>query len=89
MCQLKAGDHVVAGRVLFGSNYYIMTEILPRFSIEYTLVDGPDEAAWQKAFRKNTAAVFIETPANPTLEIIDIAMVAKLCKRGQSLPDCR
>jgi O-succinylhomoserine sulfhydrylase len=84
MCQLKAGDHVVASRVLFGSCYYIITQILPRFGIEYTLVDGADLAAWQKAFRKNTTVVFIETPANPTLDIVDIAAVAKLCKKAKA-----
>ena len=65
MCQLKAGDHVIANRVLFGSNYYIITDILPRFGITYTLVEGGNAAAWQKAFRKNTRLVFVETPANP------------------------
>lgn len=82
MCQLKAGDHVVASRVLFGSCYYIITQILPRFGIEFTLVDGADINAWKQAFRKNTALVFIESPANPTLDIVDIAAVAKLCKKA-------
>jgi len=81
MCQVKAGDHVLASRVLFGSCWHIVTQILPRFGIEYTLVDGGDAKAWEKAFRKNTTAVFIETPANPTLELVDIALVAKLCKK--------
>lgn len=82
MCQLKAGDHVVASRVLFGSCYYIITQILPRFGIKYTLVDGADLESWRKAFRKNTALVFIESPANPTLSIVDVAAVAKLCKKA-------
>jgi O-succinylhomoserine sulfhydrylase len=81
MCQLKTGDHVVASRVLFGSCYYIITQILPRFGIEFTLVDGADLGAWKAALRKNTVAVFVETPANPTLELVDIAAVAKLCKK--------
>jgi len=84
MCQLKAGDHVIASRVIFGSCYYIITQVLPRFGIEYTLVDGADLGAWQKAFRKNTTAVFVETPANPTLELVDIAAVAKLCKKAKA-----
>ncbi len=84
MCQLKAGDHVVASRVLFGSCYYIITQILPRFGIEYTLVDGADLDGWKNAFRKNTALVFIESPANPTLDIVDIAAVAKLCKKAKA-----
>ncbi len=84
MCQLKAGDHVVASRVIFGSCYYIITQVLPRFGIEYTLVDGTDLDAWKKAFRKNTAVVFVETPANPTLSLVDIAAVAKLCKKARA-----
>src|SRR5579863_6981746 len=64
MCQLKTGDHVVASKVLFGSCYYIITQILPRFGITYTLVDGADLGAWKKAFRKNTVLAFVETPAN-------------------------
>jgi O-succinylhomoserine sulfhydrylase len=84
MCQLKAGDHVIASRVLFGSCYYIITQILPRFGIEFTLVDGADLKAWEKAFRKNTALVFIESPANPTLDVVDIAAVAKLCKKAKA-----
>src|SRR5262249_9837641 len=84
MCQLKAGDHVVASKVLFGSCYYIVTQILPRFGIDYTLVDGADLKAWQRAFRKNTALVFVETPANPTLDIVDIEAVAKLCKKAKA-----
>jgi len=81
MCQLKAGDHVLASKVLFGSCYYIVTQILPRFGITYTLVEGHDAAAWEKAFKPNTACVFIETPSNPTLDIVDIAHVAKQCKK--------
>ncbi len=84
MCQLKAGDHVVASKVLFGSCYYIITQVLPRFGIEYTLVDGADLRAWQKAFRKNTVLVFIETPANPTLDIVDIEAVANLCRKAKA-----
>lgn len=78
MSQLKSGDHVVANRVLFGSCYYIITEILPRYGIEYTLVDDAASAeAWDAAIRPNTACVFIETPANPTLGITDIAAVCE------------
>ena len=81
MSFLKTGDHVVAGRVMFGSCHYIITQIFPRFGIEYTLVDGTDSSAWSKAFRHNTRAVFVETPANPTLEIADIAHVVRLGKQ--------
>jgi O-succinylhomoserine sulfhydrylase len=78
MCQLRAGDRVVASRALFGSCHYIIAELLPRFGIETELVDGTDLAAWETALAKGAAAVFIETPSNPTLEIIDMAAVAKL-----------
>lgn len=80
MCQLKAGDHVVAGEVLFSSCHNIITQILPRFGISYTLVQSDDMAGWDAAITDKTAAVFIESPANPTLELIDIAAVAKLAK---------
>jgi len=81
MCQLRAGDHVAASKVLFSSCHYIITEILPRFGITYTLVEGTDMKGWQKTITKKTRAVFIETPANPTLEIVDIAAIAALCKK--------
>lgn len=81
MCQLKMGDHVAASRVLFSSCQYIITQLLPRFGITYTLVDGDDMEGWKKAITKKTRCVFLETPANPTLELVDIAAVAKLCKK--------
>lgn len=84
MCQLKTGDHVVASRVLFSSCHYIITEILPRFGITYTLVDGTDNAAWAKAITGKTRCVFLESPANPTLELVDIAAVASLCKKHRA-----
>lgn len=84
MCNIKTGAHIVANRVLFGSCHYIITQILPRFGIEYTLVDGADMAAWQAAFRPNTTHVFVETPANPTLELVDIAAVAKLSQQHKA-----
>lgn len=82
MSQLRAGDHVVAGRVLFSSCHYIITQILPRFGITYELVASEDMQAWEKAITPKTKCVFLETPANPTLELIDIAAIAKLCKKA-------
>lgn len=82
MCQLKAGDRVVASRALFGSCQWIISELMPRFGIERVFVDGPDLDAWAKALSQPTACVFIETPANPTLEIIDIAAVADLAHKA-------
>lgn len=81
MCTIKPGDHLIASRILFGSCFYIVTEILPRFGVEVTLVDGANLTEWQKAFKKNTSHVFIETPSNPNLELVDIQAVGKLCKQ--------
>ncbi|MCH8998610.1 MAG: O-succinylhomoserine sulfhydrylase [Proteobacteria bacterium] len=80
MCQVKAGDRVVASRALFGSCDYIIAELLPRYGIESVLVDGTDMDAWERALGRPAACVFIETPSNPTLEIIDIAAVAELAR---------
>ena len=78
ICQLRAGDHVVSSRVLFGSCQYIIAEILPRYGIETTFVDGPDLDQWRAAVRPGTKCVFFETPANPTTELIDVAAVAEI-----------
>ena len=75
---LKAGDHLVASRALFGSCRWIVTQMLPRFGVETTVVDGTDLDAWRAAMRPDTRAVFLESPANPLLEIIDIAAVAEI-----------
>jgi O-succinylhomoserine sulfhydrylase len=86
--QLKAGDHVVAAKALFGSCRYVVEEFLPRYGITSTLVDGTDLAQWRNAMRPNTKTCFIETPTNPTLEIIDIAEVAKIAHAaGATLVD--
>jgi O-succinylhomoserine sulfhydrylase len=78
LCYLKAGDHVVAARALFGSCRYVVEDLCPRFGIATTLIDGTDLAAWKAAMRPNTKMVFFETPANPTLDLVDIAAVAKI-----------
>jgi O-succinylhomoserine sulfhydrylase len=82
MCQLKAGDRVVAARALFGSCHYIIAEILPRFGIETLLIDGTDLDAWRAALAPGAACVFLETPSNPKLEIIDLEAVADLAHRA-------
>lgn len=78
MCQLRAGDRVVASRALFGSCQYIVGELLPRFGIESVFVDGADLAQWRAALAKPTRAVFLESPSNPMLEVIDLAAVCAL-----------
>ena len=78
--QLKAGDHVLAARALFGSCRYVIEEFLPRFGVESTLVDGRDLDEWRAGVRPNTRTLFLESPANPTLDLVDIAAVAKIAK---------
>ncbi len=76
--QLRAGDHVVAAKALFGSCRYVVEDYLPRFGVTSTLVDGTDLDQWQAAVRPNTKTFFLESPTNPTLELIDIAAVAEI-----------
>jgi O-succinylhomoserine sulfhydrylase len=78
MCQLRAGDRVVGARALFGSCHHILTQILPRFGVETELVHGPDLDQWRRALAGGAKAVFLESPANPTLELIDIAAVCEI-----------
>lgn len=82
MSILKAGDHVVAARALFGACLYIIEDLLPRFGVESTLVDGTELDQWRDAVRPNTKAFFLESPTNPTLEVIDIAAVAEIAHEG-------
>ena len=78
MSQVKMGDHVVSARALFGSCLYVVEELLPRFGVESTLVDGGDLDQWRAAMRPNTKVLFIESPTNPTLEVYDIAAIAEI-----------
>ena len=79
---LKTGDHVVAAKALFGSCRYVIEDLLPRYGITSTLVDGNDLAAWKKAATKKTKAFFLESPTNPTLEIYDIAAIAEIAHKA-------
>jgi O-succinylhomoserine sulfhydrylase len=85
LCHHKAGDHVVSARALFGSCRYIVEDLLPRYGIASTLVDGRDLGAWEAAMKPNTRAVFFETPTNPVLELVDIEGVAKIAHRAGAL----
>ncbi|WP_455874543.1 O-succinylhomoserine sulfhydrylase [Rhizobium yanglingense] len=78
LCQLKAGDHIVAARALFGSCRWVVETLAPKYGIECTLIDGRYLENWEKAIRPATKVFFLESPTNPTLEVIDIAGVAKL-----------
>lgn len=82
---LRAGDHVVAARQLFGSCLYILNNVLGRYGVEVTLVDGTDLAEWEAAVRPGTKAVFFESVSNPTLEVMDIAGIAKIAHRVGAL----
>ena len=75
---LNQGDHIVAARALFGSCRYIVDTLLPRFGVSYTYVDGPDVEQWQAAVRDNTKVFFFETPANPTLDVVDMKAVSAI-----------
>lgn len=82
MGQVRAGDHVVAARALFGSCLYIIEDVLPRFGVAATLVDGGDLDQWRAAMRPNTKVLFLESPTNPTLEVYDIAAIAQIAHEG-------
>lgn len=79
---LDAGDHVVAAKAMFGSCRHVITEILGRFGVAHTLVDGGDLEQWRRAMRPQTRMLFVETPANPTLDIVDIGAVARIADEG-------
>lgn len=81
LCQLKAGDHIVAARALFGSCRWVVETLAPKYGIECTLVDGRDLEKWEQAIRPNTKLFFFESPTNPTLEVVDIAGVVKLARQ--------
>jgi len=81
MCQLRAGDHIVAARALFGSCRWVVETLAPKYGIECTLIDGRDLNNWEKAIQPNTKLFFLESPTNPTLEVVDIAGVAKLANQ--------
>lgn len=81
-CQVKAGDRVVASDALFGSCQYIVGEILPKWGVETAFVDGRDLNQWREALSKPTKAVFLETPSNPGLRLVDVPAVAELCRKA-------
>ena len=80
LCQLSVGDHVVAARAAFGSCRWLVDQLCPRFGIDTTVIDGRDNRAWEDAIRPNTKVFFFETPANPTMDIVDLAHVCGLAR---------
>lgn len=79
---VQAGDHVVGSRALFGSCLYVLTEILPKWGVETTIVDGTDLNQWEDALKRPTKCVFVETPSNPGLDIVDIRAVSELAHKA-------
>jgi cystathionine beta-lyase/cystathionine gamma-synthase len=80
LCQLSMGDHVVAARAAFGSCRWLVDQLFPRFGIESTTIDARDNAQWEAAIRPNTKVFFFETPANPTMDIVDLQFVCDLAR---------
>lgn len=80
LCQLSAGDHIVAARAAFGSCRWLVDSLLPRFGIETTVIDSAIDGEWDKAIRPNTKVFFFETPANPTLDVVDLQYICSLAK---------
>lgn len=80
LCQLSAGDHIVAARAAFGSCRWLVDSLLPRFGIETTVIDSAIDGEWDKAIRPNTKVFFFETPANPTLDVVDLQYICDLAK---------
>ena len=82
LAPLRAGDHVVAAKAMFGSCRYVVEDLLPRYGISSTLVDGLDLDQWRKAMRPNTKSCFLESPTNPTLDVLDIGGIAEIAHAG-------
>src|SRR6187455_3732642 len=78
LAPLRTGDHVVAAKAMFGSCRYVVEDLLPRYGITSTLVDGLELDQWQKAMRPNTRSLFLESPTNPTLDVLDIGGIAEI-----------
>jgi O-succinylhomoserine sulfhydrylase len=82
LCQLEMGDHVVAGKAAFGSCRWLVDTLLPKFGIETTVIDARDNDQWVAAIRPNTKVFFFETPANPTMDIVDLKFVCDLARKN-------
>src|SRR3954465_2095995 len=82
LAPLRAGDHVVAAKAMFGSCRYVVEDLLPRYGIASTLVDGLDLHQWKQAMRPNTKSCFLESPTNPALEVLDISAIAAIAHQA-------
>ncbi len=81
VAHLQVGDHIIASRNSFGNTLYIVTKLLPKMGVDYTLVDIDDNEAWEAAVQENTKLIYLETPSNPTLRIGDLSFIAALCTK--------
>src|SRR5688572_11147607 len=81
MALMKAGDHLLSCSSIFGSTHTVITKILPKYGIEYTYVPAEKPEEWEAAIKPNTKMIYLETPTNPGLEIIDIAVVSQIAKK--------
>ena len=86
LCQLSVGDHVVAAKAAFGSCRWLIDNLLPRFGITGTTIDASDNAAWEAAIRPNTKVFFFESPANPTMDVVDLEFVCSLARARTASP---
>lgn len=82
LCQVQAGDHVISARAVFGSCRYVVETLLPKYGVEISIIDGSKTENWEAAMKPNTKVLFLESPSNPTLEIIDIEKVAEIATAG-------
>lgn len=85
MALLRSGDHIISSQSVFGSTHQILTQILPRYNIQYTYADMRKPEEWESLFQPNTKMVFVETPSNPALDLIDIEWLSKLCKKKNAI----
>ncbi len=85
MALLKQGDHLISCSAVFGSTHTVLTKILPRYGIEFTYVDTTDTASWQSAVRTNTKMLYLETPTNPGLDLVDLEFAGKFCRQHNIL----
>lgn len=81
MALMKQGDHLVSFNAIFGSTHTVITKFLPRYGIEYTYINNNDPSSWEAAIRPNTKMIYLETPTNPGLDIVDLEVIAKLAKK--------
>lgn len=82
MAFLKAGDHIISSKAIFGSTYTVLTKYLPKWDIKVSFADGNDNDSWEKLIRPETKIIFIETPSNPGLDVIDIESLSSICKKS-------